>query len=391
MTSVRKEHIPVPLSRRLQRLRYSLLPLASFCACTLLTGWLWQRQGQLPNGVGEVEAVRIDVATGMDGTLRRLPRGQWTLFDRVEANEVLARLDDRAVQAEMTTLKGELAQVRCELAAAAEQIEIDDSQRVHEYQRESRRLAWQHEQHRLDVLDRHAAIETDRIEEMRLSEQLAHLEPLQSQEAVSTMEVVDMRLQRDEVRKRIEQNERCLAEAKTQLEQSKVALQEYPDLRTTQAAKLMEPLKAAIAVAECRMDELHVKIDGLEIRAPISGTICAIHAWPGQSIRSGDPLVTVAAEQGRYIVSYVRQEQRISPEVGTQVWLRVRGANGRLVRSVVQRIGPQVEPVPLHQQRDPKVQEWGLPVCIQAPEELDLRPGQLIDVRFDTWHVSNSG
>ena len=114
MTLSQERNIRVPVTRRLQRLRYTILPMASFCTCVLLTAWLWQRQGQMPNGVGEVEAVRIDVAIGADGTLTPLPRGQWTLFDRVEANEVIARLDDRAVRAEMTTLKAEMAHVRGE-------------------------------------------------------------------------------------------------------------------------------------------------------------------------------------------------------------------------------------------------------------------------------------
>ena len=391
MTFNQKKHIPVPLGRRLQRLRYTIIPLASFCACAVLAGWLWQRQGKLPNGVGEVEAVRFDVATGADGMLMPLPQGQWMLFDQVQANQVVARLDDRTVRAEMATLKAEMAQVRSDLAATVEQIEIDDSKREYEHRRESHRLAWQHEQHRLDVLDRRAAIETDRIEEMRLSGQLAYLEPLRTQDAVSMMEITELRLQHDEVCKRIEENERCLAEAKAQLEQAGKALQDYPPLRNTQSAELLEPLKAAMAVIECRMEELRVQIDGLEIRAPISGTICAIHGWPGQRLQAGDPIVTVAADHGRFIVSYVRQEQQVQPQVGMPVWVRVRGSGNRLVRSVVERVGPQVEPVPLHQQRDAKVQEWGQPVCIQPPANLELHPGQLIDVRFDTWHITNSG
>ncbi|NLS94455.1 MAG: HlyD family efflux transporter periplasmic adaptor subunit [Planctomycetaceae bacterium] len=391
MTFNRERHIPIPLGRRLQRLRYSALPMASFVVCVFLAGWLWQRQGLLPNSVGEVEAVRIDVAAGADGIIVPLPRGQWTLFDRVEANDVLVRLDDRAVRAEVATLKAELIRLRGDLAAAAEQIELDEAQRQHDHRRESRRLIWQTEQQRLDVLDRRAAIEADRIEEIRLNEQLTLLEPLQSQEAVSNMEITDLRLQRDEVRKRIEENERGLTESQTQLDRSLASLQEYPQLRTAQAAKLLKPLEAAIAVGERQLDELQVQIDGLVIRAPISGTICEIHSWPGQSLRAGDPVVTLAADQGRYIVSYVRQEQRVRPTVGMAVWVRVHGAGGSLVRSVVERVGPQVELVPVHLQRDPKVEEWGQPVCIRPPANLELCPGQLIDIRFDLWHISNSG
>ncbi len=391
MTSDPRRPIPIPWTRRLQRLRRTVLPVASFAGCIVLTGWLWQRQGLLPNSVGEVEAVRIDIAAGTDGIMVPLSRGQWTLFERVEANELLARLDDRFVRAEMATLKAELAQLRGDLAAAAEQIELDEAQRRLDHRRESRRLTWQTEQLRLDVLDRRASIEADRIEEMRLNQQLVLLEPLQSQDAVSIMEVTDLRLQRDEVRKQIEENERGLAESQAQLERSLASLQEYPQPRTAQTARLLEPLQAAIAVGERKIDQMQVQIDGLEIRAPISGTICQIHCWPGQSLRAGDPVVTVAADQGRYIISYVRQEQRVRPEVGMPVWVRVHGSGGGLVRTAVERIGPQVEPLPVHLQRDPKIEEWGLPVCIRPPANLELCPGQLIDVRFDPWLLSNRG
>lgn len=382
MTLSRADYIPTPWARKLQRMRGTVLPTASFFGCVLLVSLLWQRQGQFPNAVGEVEAVRIDVAAGTDGILAPMPRGQWTLFDRVEANTVLARLDDRPVRAEMATLRAELAQLHGELSAAAERIELDQSGREHDHQREWRRLAWQAQQHRLDVLDRRALIEVDRVEEMRLERELAFLEPLLARSVITEMEVVDQRLRRDEVRKRIEQNELTLAEAKKQLDYTSALLSDYPAMRTASVARLLGPVEAAITVGERRLDELQVRIDGLQIRAPIGGTVCAIHAWPGQNLSAGDPVITVAADQARYIVSYVRQEQRVQPQVGMPVMVRVRGSSGRLVESVVERIGPQVEPVPLHQQRDPNVPEWGLPVCIQPPAQLRLRPGELIDITF---------
>ena len=36
----------------------------------------------------------------------------------------------------------------------------------------------------------------------------------------------------------------------------------------------------------------------------------------------------------------------------------------------------------LHQLADPNVPQWGLPVMISMPPELDVRPGELIDVTF---------
>ena len=54
--------VRIPWTVRLNRFRRHVLPLLGFATCTVLTTWLWDRQGSLPNTVGEVEAVRIEVA-----------------------------------------------------------------------------------------------------------------------------------------------------------------------------------------------------------------------------------------------------------------------------------------------------------------------------------------
>jgi multidrug resistance efflux pump len=374
--------IPTPWIQRLHHVRQSLLPVICFCGCVLTALWMWDRQGQFPNAVGEVQAVRIDVTASADGILTTLPCGPWTLFDRVEAETVLAQLDDRAVRAEMATLQAELVRLRSELVAAAEQIELDEAGRVHDYQREARRLAWQVQQHRLDLLDRGTLIETDRAAKTRLETELGFLEPLRARGTVSELQVTDQRLQRDIVSKRISESERSLAEAHEQLDAVTAAVHAYPTSKEASVDKLLGPLEAAITVGQRRLDEYQVQLESLQIRAPFRGTICAIQGWPGQQIRAGDLIVTLAAEEGRYIVSYVRQEQRIRPAVGMPVAVRLRGSRTLPVGSVIERVGPQVELVPLHHLRDPKTQEWGQPVCIQPPQQLDLRPGELIDVTF---------
>ena len=89
-------------------------------------------------------------------------------------------------------------------------------------------------------------------------------------------------MQRDVVQRRISENERSLAEAKEQLDKVVAALQAYPVIRTADAVKLIGPLEAAITVGERRLEELQVQLESLVVRAPLRGTICAIHGWPGQ-------------------------------------------------------------------------------------------------------------
>jgi multidrug resistance efflux pump len=374
--------IPIPLSTRVRRFRYTVLPVLSFALCMLATLWIWRSQTQRAQTLGEVEAVRIDVAAASDGTLKALPQPHWTLFDRVEAKQVIARIDERPVQAQMNTLRADLKRLFSEVTAAEERFSFEQIERRQDHQRELHRLAWQIQRHRLDLLDRKALIETDRVELMRLEERLSYLNQLQGKEMVSELDLVDAKLQRDTILKRVEENEKAWAEAEQQRKWAIERMKEYEAARSADVQKLIAPFEAAIAVQEARLDELRVQIDALQVCAPFSGTIAMIHAWPGQNVRMGDPIVTLAADHGRYIVSYVRQAQRLRPTVGTPVDIRPRLPGAKPVTAVVGRVGPQMELIPPHQRRDPAVLEWGLPVRIDLPAGLAVKPGELVDVRF---------
>ena len=78
-----------------------------------------------------------------------------------------------------------------------------------------------------------------------------------------------------------------------------------------------------------------------------------------------------------------RQERSAQPIVGMGVEVRARSAGSRPRESVVDRVGPQVEPIPVHQRRNPQVPEWGLPVRVLLPDGFEVRPGELIDVTFN--------
>jgi len=45
-------------------------------------------------------------------------------------------------------------------------------------------------------------------------------------------------------------------------------------------------------------------------------------------------------------------------------------------------IGPQGELIPPDQLRNPTVPEWGLPVSIALPADVELRPGEVVDLVF---------
>jgi multidrug resistance efflux pump len=356
--------------------------------CFLLSaaavGWLWQRQTQLPQTVGLVETVRLDVTAEADGVLSPLTHSPWTLFDVVEAQQVVAQLDDRLVQAQLATLQQELQRLQKDLTAAAARLAVSEADRRRSHTAESARLLGDLEQRRLAVLDRQIQQACDRLELQRREARLNGLQVLVAKNMVPDLQVTEEQLQRDLIAQRLEDGRQGLREAETQQQAAAARLDQYAALQPVEADAVLAPLSAAVQVQEARIRELDLQIERLIITAPIRGTICAIHHWPGERIRAGDPILTIAPDQGRYIISYVRPEQRLHPAPGMAAQIRVRTPGSPPLATRVERVGPQVEPIPLQHCRDPRVPEWGLPVRLALPAELQVRPGELVDIRFET-------
>ncbi|HUT10023.1 MAG TPA: HlyD family efflux transporter periplasmic adaptor subunit [Thermoguttaceae bacterium] len=382
--------IRTPWRHKLRRFSQSVMPVLCFLVCLAVLLWFWNRQGQVSNAVGAVEPVRLDIAALTDGTLlplQELPNGEWQLLDVVRKNEVIARLDDRAAREAVQALRQEVVSLEKELDATEAQAMSDEYDRRHDHHRHATELACQIERYRLEVLNRRALIEENRIEVQRIGALLEYLEPLGGTPGDVALQIADYQLQHDLAAKRFEENTTAFHEAQ---EQWKAAVQRQktnPPVETPDTDMLLAPIRASIGAQEALIRELEAEIDALEIRAPVNGSICAIYYRPGQHVRAGEPILTIAADTDRkYVMSYIPREQYFRPTIGMTVDVRVRAPGSLPVTAEVDQVGSQIEPLPLHLVRDPtrspNMPEWGLPVRILLPSGFDVRPGELVDISF---------
>jgi multidrug resistance efflux pump len=359
-----------------------LLPVLVFVGAAGLTVWLWGQHVGLPNAVGEVSAVRVDAVCPLDGTLVQRPDKPLELFDRVQADEVVARLDDGPARATLATLQADLGRLAKELQATDARERLQQEVRENGDLLETRRLAVDLERLRLAIVDRQALLSTDQIEAARFQELADATRILYEKGLESRLMLVDIEMKRDVARQRLASNRTALAEAEAQREACLARQGQFSGPEPADLALLLAPFRAALQTQEARIREVQLRIQALDVRSPLAGTVAAIYRYPGQHVRVGEPILTIAAIGSQYIVSYVREEQRIRPAVGMEVTVQGRAIPRQSVLSRVERIGPQVEPIPPHQLRDPKILEWGLPVRITMPTGLALRPGELVDVAY---------
>lgn len=116
--------------------------------------------------------------------------------------------------------------------------------------------------------------------------------------------------------------------------------------------------------------------------APISGKIVSVNRVVGQTVRAGDVVMVIAAERGQYVMTYVPPESGLRLEAGMAVDVRLRGSGRKRAVARVERVGPQIEPMPAHQVRAPRSKDWGLPAILALPPGFDARPGELVDLTF---------
>ncbi|MDP6380371.1 MAG: HlyD family efflux transporter periplasmic adaptor subunit [Phycisphaerae bacterium] len=374
--------IKTPWLQHLRRIRYQLLPVVTFTVAVILTGWLWGRHVIQPNAVGEVYAERFDLISHEDGILASLSFGNLEIMDEIEAGQVVARIDDRSPVASLDAMQSELKGLRDQLKAAAATFRQDEAERSHDILVQQRRLALDVERIRLEILDRQGQVAADRIEQKRLDERITTVQKLVEKRLQSVYDLMDFTLQRDVVKERIAGNEEFLKEARSQLAATKERLGAYSVVEPAGVETVVAPIRSEIAAQEARVRELQIQVSALQLRSPISGKVSAIYRLPGNAVRAGDVIMTVAADHSQRIISYLREGQRFRPEVGMEVTIRTRSEKPRMVKAMIEQIGPQFEAIPEHQLRHRDLVEWGLPVSISLPEGVGLIPGELVDITF---------
>ena len=372
--------IRTPWVHQWRRVRYQLLPVLMFGGAVVVSIWLWGRHFGLPLTVGEVQAVRVDAVAPVDGLLVKVPDWMPDLFGSVSAGQVVARLDSQAATTTLARMQSDLARLRVSLAGFVIDTTLSGDATQQARLREAGSLARDIESLRLGIVVREGQIETDKAEVARLVERIKAAQELVAKGLDSGLTLRDLQMQRDVVQTRLEATRKALDEAKVQKTSSEERLGKFTATEVADAEKMLAPIREAVLAQEQLLQDVKRQIQSLDVRAPFAGTITAIHAWAGQNVRAGTPILTIAATQGQCIVSFVRQEQRVVPEVGMTVDVRVRSMPRRSSPSKIDKVGPQVEPIPAHHLRDPRVPEWGLPVRIVIPGDMALRPGELVDV-----------
>jgi multidrug resistance efflux pump len=143
-------------------------------------------------------------------------------------------------------------------------------------------------------------------------------------------------------------------------------------------------MRAAIAVQEEKLRLAEAELSPITLRVPIDGMVSKVHRRSGETILAGESILTISAQSSDHIIGYMRQPLPFEPKVGMAVQIRSRSSGRQICNSKILQVGTQMEPIGASSLSLANTHqlETGLPILINLPAELKLRPGELVELKF---------
>ena len=323
--------------------------------------------------VGIARALQYEVSPSMGGNVHTV---LVDLYDPVERGQVVARLDDVDVKARLETERAVISQLSAELGAESARVGLEEANLA----TDRRRFHVDEQRLHLDTLSLKVVLESDRIELERLNLQHQRSVALGAEGVLAQSDVDNLRLLRDTVARRIEENTKLLKEAEQQYGVAIGRRESYEGRFSLETDPLLEPLRAAVHAQERRIEELDLQRRSLALHSPVTGRVSQVLARVGQYVLPGEALLFVEEDSPSEVVVYAPESAASRIAQGSRVRASRRGAPAVVAESLVTRTSATIQATPQRLWRDPQLPEYGLAFVISAAPQLGLKPGELVTV-----------
>jgi multidrug resistance efflux pump len=362
-------NIPTPISEYWRRLRVSVVPTVVFFVCCTVIAFLWRENVRPLDMLGEVERQFASLSVPATGTLTEL---KVQAYQRVNAGDPIATIahsNPALLTASLEVIKAEIELIRVGLDPVINRRRAD-----YDYQTLTLELL----NHRVDL-----AIARARLIPAELT--YKRRDQLRSTGGISETEFEIAQANYQALQAEVESRATLI----TDLEKNLKNLQ-LPGADNPKAA-LNDPTAAAIAVQEKTLAQTEAELAPTLLKAPISGTIGPILRHQGETVLSGELLLTIMSEKAERLVGYIQQPLTSTPAVGMKVEVLTRTQPRLRGVGQILHISPHFEPIPETVTSGSMMLKnagvtLALPVVIQAPEDFYLRPGELVDLRITPEH-----
>lgn len=385
MSEIPKGKIPTPVGQRLRNWRSRALPMVVWLGAIGCAAFIANMKIESPTLItGLAEIREVTIAPPMDGLLESL---HVELFDNVNEGDVIGRLDGKHLTAELQVARAELDRLRLEIPALKESLRREDLRREQDIRESIGRFVLEEQEARIEVLDRQATLEVNRIEKTRLTILQERLQQLLDDEIIDPATFEQTFYAREAVAARITEGEVALEAARERLAAAIGELEEQRQrfgghLDSTPSDALVAPLAEALLVQQARLEQLTTRGEQLVIRAPLTGRISQLLAQKGQNVFAGEPIAVVTKDQPERVVAFVNEQLLDRVQAGTRVEVQTRRIPPQVWETEITQVGTQVELLPDRLQTSPLMLQWGLSVLIEDVRVEGLYPGEALNIRL---------
>jgi multidrug resistance efflux pump len=345
--------IPSPPGHLWREVRFRVLPLLAFAAGCALVAVLWIQEGggrSLP-GVGE--GVRTAVLSPQPAVILELLVEPYSSVQQGEPIAVVKPYDPRA---DLDLLRSRLEIARLRTTPTLTETHAVDRERL-----------------RMDLLQTRSELAVARVRLGLAEGDLARNTPLFRQKLV-TEEIYELsRSTRDMYQAEVDEKAAAVSGMEQRLKQLEQA--EIASAPTSLQDDLFERLETSQSAAETNWAPV-------TLVAPINGTLGMFLRNAGEFVIEGETLVTVLSDRADRIVGYLRQPFGFEPRPGLDVMVSLRSGGRKRFMSEIKHVGAQFEVITnsLALVRDGMLVDSGLPVIVEVPAHIHIRPGEVVDL-----------
>jgi len=360
MDSTTLPPIPTPPEQHWREFRIRLLPAFVFALVLASLFLTWSNFVQPVSIVGQVETNSVAIITTVPGLLTDLALNR---FDEVTNGQILGQIEvfePEQIKAEIAALisADNLAKAKSELMEWGKQ---DNAIATRQALFNEKMLL------RVAMVDYQQASNVVAIDEKLRS--TTNGVPSAISETIYLAHVAQRDALKSQVAGRIDLVDAYIKE-----------MEQILPLQTNVFANLEIAVKADIAFQTNQLMQLQKPII---LRAPMSGRIIAVNHHSGERVAAGTTILAIASSRADKILGFVRQPINFRPKVGDTVSVRTRTTRRKACDAQVSRVGLQLEPVnPMLLPVIKPAPELGLPIALTLPPELDLLPGELVDIKL---------
>lgn len=350
------EPIPIPKETLWREFRIKFLPVIVFVVVLAVTFVMWRDHVQQATLQGVGEGVRAQVSAAQPARVQ-----QWLVEPHTV---VLAGTPIVIIQPEDTRSNFDLLRSLQDLARAQSQPSLAEDN------------AMNFERIRVEVLRTRAELAIARVKLQQAERDVARNTPLYREKLVSE-DIYELNVStRDALKAEVEEKGRALAQMEQRLEQLRPLGD--PDVARPSAA----PASLMTQLENAHRDAAR-NLEPITLVAPITGMMGLPVRQAGEFVIAGDPLVMIDSQRSERIVAYLRQPYPVDPERGMAVQVTTRTRKRLTFPSEVLQIGAQLEMLTnsIAFLRPGTFMDAGLPIILSVPDDVDIRPGEVVDVR----------